>query len=303
MISKRPLVSIGLPVFNGEHYLRQAISSILNQTLKDFEIIISDNCSTDKTAEICSEFALKDQRVKYYAQTTNKGAGPNYNFVFTKSSGKYFKWAAHDDFMSTNALESCVAVLENDPYAVLSFPLLVDVDSLGNEIEVFDRGRQGEAPVHQRFWAFIDGLHNCAEIFGVIRSSILQKTKLIRDYTDSDRTLLGELALRGRIIQVSSSRFYRRVHAGKSDRVYRNYWERSEWFNPKNKGKVPLVAFQQVSDWVRAIVLSPISIDEKIRCLYLLAKMVRWKWKLYAFELHLLAADIERRLCLNPKNN
>ncbi len=292
----RPLLSVGLPVFNGENSLRQAILSILNQTLKDIEIIISDNSSTDKTAEICREFATSDNRIKYYQQDSNMGAGPNYNFVFAKSSGKYFKWAAHDDYMDANALDSCVSALEKDLQAVLAHPLIIDVDDDGRQLATADRGLLGEAPVTQRFWTLIGGAHNCGEIFGVIRSSVLRKTKLIRDYTDSDRTLLGELALRGKIIQVPSTHFYRRIHPGKSDRVYKNYWERSVWFNPNNKGKVVPSAFKQLFDWVKAIPLAPISIPQKVRCMYLLGKMTKWRWRLFASEARAIAADAIRRL-------
>jgi glycosyltransferase involved in cell wall biosynthesis len=92
-----PKVSIGVPVFNGENYLAQALESILAQDFADFEVIISDNCSTDKTPEICTSFAKRDSRVKYFRNDSNIGASPNYNRTFELSRGEYFKWCAHDD--------------------------------------------------------------------------------------------------------------------------------------------------------------------------------------------------------------
>ncbi|HKJ45099.1 MAG TPA: glycosyltransferase family 2 protein, partial [Balneolales bacterium] len=110
----RPRVSIGMPVYNGENYIERAISSILAQTYKDFELIISDNASTDKTQEICKMFVGRDNRVRYHRNSKNIGAARNYNIVFRLSRGKYFKWAAHDDELAPAFLEDAVNVLEKN---------------------------------------------------------------------------------------------------------------------------------------------------------------------------------------------
>ena len=115
----RPTVSIGLPVHNGATFLAEAIESILAQTFPGFELVISDNASTDRTPEICRSYAAADGRIRYYRQETNIGAAQNYNVVFQRSSGKYFKWAAHDDLIRPTFLARCVAALEADPEAVL----------------------------------------------------------------------------------------------------------------------------------------------------------------------------------------
>ena len=91
-MNNRSRVSIGLPVYNGEKYLEQALISILSQTYTDFELIISDNASTDRTQAICREYAAKDPRIRYYCNEENLGAAPNHNRVFELASGEYFKW-------------------------------------------------------------------------------------------------------------------------------------------------------------------------------------------------------------------
>ena len=106
-----PLVSIGMPVFNGEDYVEAALDSILTQTFTNFELIISDNASTDRTEEICNDFADSDDRIRYYRQEKNLGAAANFNRVFELSSGKYFKWAAHDALQS---LDDAELALSND---------------------------------------------------------------------------------------------------------------------------------------------------------------------------------------------
>src|SRR5215212_2547350 len=92
-----PQVSLGVPVYNGEKYLAEALESLLQQDYADFEIIISDNASTDGTEEICRNFAGRDKRIRYYRNETNIGASPNYNRTFELARGRYFKWCAHDD--------------------------------------------------------------------------------------------------------------------------------------------------------------------------------------------------------------
>src|SRR5688572_7662493 len=123
-----PKVSIGLPVYNGENYLSQALDSLLGQTYSDFELIISDNGSTDRTQEICRAYAIKDRRVRYFRSATNRGAAWNFNNVFALSSGKYFKWAAHDDICAPEFLERCLEVLECDPGIVVCFPKTMQMD-------------------------------------------------------------------------------------------------------------------------------------------------------------------------------
>lgn len=92
------LVSVGLPVFNGEAYLAEALDSLLAQSFTDFELIISDNASTDRTQSICESRRQRDPRIRYFRQPVNQGPSSNFNFVLRQATGKYFMWAAHDDF-------------------------------------------------------------------------------------------------------------------------------------------------------------------------------------------------------------
>jgi len=283
------MVSIGLPVYNGENYLRQALESITSQTwgggfFADLEIVISDNCSTDGTEAICREYAAADERIHYHRQSENIGAGPNYNYVFHHSRGRYFKWSAHDDYMDSSAMEVCALALEADPKTVLCHPRLVDVDSGGEVIGEFDRGDAGLQEAAARFFQVIQIDHNCAEVFGLTRRSILLKTGLIRDYTDSDRTLLGELALRGRLRQETGARFFRRIHEEKSDRVYSSYNERAEWFNPRNKEKIVLSACSQLRDLSWSVLRCGLPWSQKMRCGWLLAKVAKWNAPLFRKE-------------------
>src|SRR5438067_1373551 len=118
-------VAIGMPVWNGEAFLSEAIESILAQTYGDFELVISDNASTDGTAEICRAYAQRDTRIRYIRQERIIGANPNHNELFRRSSGEYFKWAAHDDILAPEFIRECVKVLDEHDEVVLCCPATV----------------------------------------------------------------------------------------------------------------------------------------------------------------------------------
>ena len=115
----QPLVSIGVPVFNGENYVEQALGSVLAQTMGDFEIVVSDNASTDRTSMICQDLAATDRRIRYYRNERNLGAGANYNLAFHQSRGTYFKWMGDDDRLTPTYVSRCVEVLDDDPTLIL----------------------------------------------------------------------------------------------------------------------------------------------------------------------------------------
>jgi hypothetical protein len=226
----RPTVSIGLPVRNGATFVAEAIESILAQTFADFELVISDNASTDRTPEICRGYAAADRRIRFYRQETNIGAAPNFNLVFHRSSGKYFKWAAHDDLIRPTYLERCVAALEADAEAVLCQPVIEIVDGAG-EREIYDHGAFGTGLPRQsdRLAARLRA-RRCTEVFGVIRRDALHGTALIADHVGADRTLLIELALRGRFLTVPEILFVNRDHPERFTRRHRTLHAQAAWY-------------------------------------------------------------------------
>lgn len=117
----QPRVSIGLPVYNGELHLREALDSLLSQRFSDFEIILSDNASTDGTETICRAYAARDARIRYVRQVENLGPTPNFNFVLSESVAPYFMWAAHDDFWEPDFLGEMVAILDAQDDVEIAF--------------------------------------------------------------------------------------------------------------------------------------------------------------------------------------
>src|SRR5659263_26369 len=116
-----PIVSIGMPVYNGEKTIREALDTLLAQDFKDFELIISDNASTDDTSNICKMYAARDRRVRYERNLINIGPTANFNRLIHLARGKYFMWAADDDLWEPSYVSCMVEALENNPDAVLSF--------------------------------------------------------------------------------------------------------------------------------------------------------------------------------------
>ena len=213
MVGKEPKVSIGLPVFNGENYLEKAIDSILSQTYRDFELIICDNASTDRTQEICRRYAAADDRVRYYRNPRNLGASPNYNRTFELSSGEYFKWMAHDDIIAPTYLERCVAALDREPDAVLAQPLVGMIDAKGDVLSIHNGLQRAASPqVSERFAHLIKLPRDNWEVFGLIRREVLAQTALHAPYSWSDVALTVEVALLGRFTLVPEPLFFNRDH-------------------------------------------------------------------------------------------
>jgi glycosyltransferase involved in cell wall biosynthesis len=121
-------VSVGVPVYNGARYVARTLDSLLAQTLTDFELIITDNASTDATESICRDYAQRDSRIRYHRADTNLGVVRNFNWCVELARGEYFHWHAADDMAAPTLLEKCVAVLDADPSVVLAFARTMLID-------------------------------------------------------------------------------------------------------------------------------------------------------------------------------
>lgn len=133
-MSQRHSVSIGMPVFNGEKFVREALDSLMGQTFTDFELIISDNASTDATEPICRSYACHDSRIRYIRQPVNLGALPNFQFVLNKASGEYFMWAACDDKWDRNWIRLLHNRLEESKGSAV-FGRLLQIDEISQSID------------------------------------------------------------------------------------------------------------------------------------------------------------------------
>lgn len=271
-----PRVSIGLPVYNGEDFLAEAIESVLNQTFTDWELIISDNASTDRTAEICQRYAECDGRVRYVRAASNRGAAWNYNRVVELARGEYFRWLAADDCLAPSLLEKSVFVLDSYPQVVVAFSWTQDIDEQGNFLEVKQSTVGSDrAQPHERFRGLstVVPWHNCEEVFGLIRTNLLRKSVMIDSYTDSDRTLLAQLGLYGPFYEIPEPLFRHRMHGNSSVVVNPDSHDRAAWFDPQLRGKLVLPAWRQWYELFGVVRRSPVKGTERLRCY---GEFLRW---------------------------
>ncbi len=203
LVSDLPLVSIGMPVYNGAQTLRKALDGLLAQDYGNVEMIISDNASTDVTGDICAEYAAKSPHIRYVRNEVNKGSVWNFNHVFELSSGKYFMWAAHDDWHDSTFISKCVKKLEDNPTAVLCYPLIQFVDPQGQFLQVVDcELNTYRLNRFERLHTVILRMQADTAMYGLIRADTLRRTSLAQDTHYSDKNLLYQLAIYGDIVKV-----------------------------------------------------------------------------------------------------
>lgn len=183
---KTPKVSIGMPVYNGEKYIRDALDSLLKQTFLDFELIISDNASMDDTEAICCEYASRDSRIRYFRQVENHGAIANFQFVLDKANGEFFMWAAYDDLWSQNYLTEAVNVFaeQSIDFVFPAFELKSINFNFSKRIKskVFEFIELPEKKIRVlRFIALHHNSHKCNVVYSLYRLTFLKKTLNIQD--------------------------------------------------------------------------------------------------------------------------
>jgi glycosyltransferase involved in cell wall biosynthesis len=262
-IRKTPTVTIAMPVYNGDKYIRMSLDSILAQTYSDFELIISDNASTDGTETICREYLRRDKRIRYNRFTENLGAAKNYNYLYEMSTGKYFRWSNHDDLWAPTNLEKCIEVLEKDGKVILCYPKTAIIDENGSIIRKYDDNLDlRSSSAKDRFIHFYKNIGLSNVLFGLIRSDILKKTSLLGNYIGSDIILIGELSLYGRFHEIPEYLFYRRFHS-KASSSDKSTDSQQEFFDPKTKGKIAFPSLRHPYQHFISISRSPIEFGEK----------------------------------------
>jgi glycosyltransferase involved in cell wall biosynthesis len=268
-----PALEIGMPVFNGERYVEQAIDSILKQSFTDFVIRVSDNASTDGTQSICERVCASDPRAHYERQDRNLGAAANYNRLLAPSRARYFKWAAHDDLLHPDFLARCIDALESGPPDLaLVYPRGSVIDENGHFVRDCRDELDARMPrASDRFASVVAIAHhvdNPNSVFGVYRRDALIRTRGHGNFVSADDVLRAEIALEGQVWRLPERLFQRRIHADCMSEIDMTPRERAAWFDPENASR-PFVfprARYRIEN-LRAISRSALSPIEKFRCL------------------------------------
>lgn len=300
MGNKTPKISIGLPVYNAERFLRSALDSVLSQTFADFELIISDNASTDGTPVILEEYALKDGRIKLFRNERNLGAAENFNSVFRLASAEYFKWIAYDDMCGPEFLERCVEVLDREPDVALCYPKTVLVDVNGNEIRKYDdRLNMLHRYPHERLRHYLTKVNLANAVFGLIRSSVLRDTRLLGKYFGADYILLMEICLQGKFFEIPEFLFLRRDHERNSRRLSKK--EIAVWWDSSRTHVYKFIQSRLISEQFIAINRSHLGWYQKSLCY---AQIARWITRLWRAKGGKYKANLKQKIPFNnPQKN
>ena len=277
--AEEPLVSVGVPVYNGEAFLEHAIQCTLGQTLDDLELILCDNASSDRTAEICRDYAARDPRVRYFRNPRNLGAAANYNLAFSHARGRYFKWLAHDDGMRPSYLAKTSRVLEERPEAVLCNTVVTYIDSAGAPLGLYDTrlsGADALSPSKRFAWMVLRS-HTCADFFGLIRRESLRGSLLHATFHGADRALLAQLALRGRMIQLPAPLLAIREHPNRYTRAQRRSVDRATWHDSAG-GHVSFPTWRLYGEYLRLVRHETLTAQERTRCYTVLAQWWARNW-------------------------
>jgi glycosyltransferase involved in cell wall biosynthesis len=269
-----PRVGVGMPVYNGSNYIRQAIESLLAQTFTDFELLICDNASTDDTEAICRKYAEQDNRIRYVRNRVNLGGGPNNTRVFELSRGEYFKIANHDDICHPEFLEQCVRVLDDRPDVVCAFPQTVDIDPSDDILrERPSRPKMCSTDVAERCWDALDFYEEPFALFGVMRSAVVRQTGLMASTPSADKVWLAELLLHGPFFEVDQPLYLHREHPLQSAHIAGVGHQSMAWWDPKMVGIFRFPYWRMFRNLARAIRRAPLSGRERRNC-YL--ALLRW---------------------------
>jgi glycosyltransferase involved in cell wall biosynthesis len=275
-MTRSPRLTVGLPVYNGEKFVAESIEALLGQSFTDFELIISDNASTDGTGDICRRYEKEDPRVRYFLQQKNVGLAPNHNFVAEQARGELFKWASNDDLYARDLLESCIEALDRCPDVVLAHSWTAKVDGSGAVIKALEyplNTASRRAPERFRSLLFVSGGD---DDYGVVRTEVLRRTAMKESYHHADRTIIAELSLYGRFYQVPDWLYFRREHADRAERAHPSMRGRCANMDPRRADRLrhPAVRLYGEYIWayVKAIHRAPLPAADKRECYRYLAE-------------------------------
>jgi glycosyltransferase involved in cell wall biosynthesis len=265
-----PRLSVGLPVYNGSTYVAESIEALLGQTFEDFELIISDNASTDDTGEICRSYEKLDSRIRYYRQPRNVGLAPNHNFCVEQARADLFKWAAGDDLYARDLLETCVAALDEYPQVVLAHSFTAMIDGDGKVFQTNAYPLATSAPrAPDRFRSLLNDTGGDDD-GGVMRKAVLLRTAMKESYHHADRTIITEVGLHGPFYQVPAWLYFRRDHPERAERSHPGVRARCANMDPRRadpwRNPVPRLLAEYIWAYHRMIRRSPLTPTERLEC-------------------------------------
>lgn len=272
-----PRVSIAMPAYNCERYIAQSLESLLGQTFGDFELVISDNASTDGTEQICRDFAARDTRIRYVRRTQNIGGPGNFRYVFSLCTGAYHKWSTADDYWDPTFLEKGVAVLDANPDVVLCYPKTQLIGAEGQMLQKY------EDPLHlvadspaERFRDLFARIGLCNAHLGVIRRAAMERTSLIGAEVNSDTHFLAEMTLYGKFWLLPEYLFFRRFHEASSSWSREDTTRQQAYYDPSKRSHFGMHAWRKYKHLSGGVWKAPVSPADKASIYNYLLRSMLW---------------------------
>jgi len=290
-----PRISVAIPAYNCERYISQSIESLLGQTFGDFEMVISDNASTDGTEEICQRYASQDRRVRYVRRTENIGGPGNFRYVFSLCTAPYHKWSTADDYWHPKFLEEAVAALDKEPDVVLCYPKTTLIDEHGDKLEDYaDNLELAQDSPRDRMRALYRDIGLCNAHLGLSRRDAMLKTGLISRHKTSDVDYLGEMALLGKFRLLPDIRFFRRFHQASSSWARKDAQHQHAYYDPNAKRAPGGDSWRRFSYQFKMIARAPISLGDKLA---LSSDVMRWM----RYDRHNLLRELSEMLSMRSR--
>ncbi len=268
-------MSVGLTVYNGERFLAETLDSLVAQTFEDFELIVCDNASTDRTAEIVRDYAARDVRIRYVCHERNIGASGNERRAFALASAPYFRWSAADDLFAPESIARCVEVLDREPGVVLAYPKAMFIDEHSRVTHDCVDGLHLPAPrPAERFRELLARIRYCNAQYGLMRSDVMRRTRLVGDFQASDMIFLAELVLYGTFCEIPEVLFFRRLH----DRALSSMVgaEKQAYYRPERPQALHLPGWRHLWEHLRSVLRAPIPESDRARLVSFLLRRAIW---------------------------
>lgn len=272
-----PLITIGLPVYNSERYIACSLDSLLCQSFRDFQLIISDNASTDQTSVICQAYAKRDNRIIYHRNPENIGLSPNFNQVFKLSKSPYFKWATADDYWAPSLLEKAMEIMESDSQIALCYPKTTLVNAKGENPQFYEDNLHliSESP-RERFIQLWRNICLSHQHLGVSRASMVKCTHMLGEYVGSDINFLAELSLYGKFYEIPDRLFFRRFHEDSSSWARHDIAHQARRYHSAHSARIVLHRWRQFAAFFQAVHSAPLSTKDRWALYRFIARRLYW---------------------------
>jgi len=265
-----PRLTLGLPVYNGERYLAEALDSLLAQSFTDFELVIADNASTDGTEAIGRAYQATDPRVRYLRHEHNMGAAFNHNVLVQQARGEFFKWVSHDDLYAPDLLEHCVRALDERPGIVAAHAWTAFIGGSGETVqEVPYPLRTADPRPSRRFRSLLYTMGG-DDIYAVVRTHVIRHMAPLNSFHLADRVWVADLVLHGPIHNVPDYLYFRRDHPERAERSSRSLRARCSQLDPRRADprRHPVVRLvgEYLLGFLRAIWRAPVGLVDRLSC-------------------------------------